>query len=167
MKCPYCYVSETKVLDSRNLKSGLSIRRRRSCQSCKRRFTTYEKIEVSMPQVVKLDGRREPYNKEKILSGITKSCQKRPISTDQIDRIISNIEKEILEISEKEVSTIDIGNIVMKYLNNLDPVAYIRFASVYRKFQDIDEFVNELKSEESILSSLNNKNLSEIKQVRK
>ncbi len=158
MKCPYCLASETKVLDSRNLKEGFSIRRRRRCEKCKRRFTTYENIEISMPVAVKLDGRREAFNRDKIIDGLTKSCQKRPVSTDQIDRIADNIEKEVLEISEKEVSTKDIGNLVIKYLRNLDPVAYIRFASVYRKFQDVDEFVSELKSEESVIAKLKKQN---------
>jgi transcriptional repressor NrdR len=148
MKCPFCQAKDTKVVDSRNLKEGFSIRRRRKCESCERRFTTYETIEISMPAVVKLDGRREPYNPEKIRSGLEKACQKRPISTEQIDRVMENLEKGILEISDKEVGTKDIGNLVMMYLRNLDPVAYIRFASVYRKFQDVDEFVNDIQHEE-------------------
>ncbi|MEX0799040.1 MAG: transcriptional regulator NrdR, partial [Bacteriovoracaceae bacterium] len=149
MKCPFCEKNETKVVDSRLLKEGFSVRRRRKCDECKRRFTTYETIEIQMPNVVKLDGRREPYRKDKIREGLDKACQKRPISTDQIDRLAENLEKNILEISDKEVSTKDIGNLVMMYLRNLDPVAYIRFASVYRKFQDVEEFVNELKDDES------------------
>ncbi len=148
MKCPYCQQSETKVVDSRLLKEGLSVRRRRKCESCEKRFTTYENIEIAMPNIVKLDGRREPYNRDKILSGISKACQKRPISTQQIDRIVENIEKNIREISEKEVSTQAIGQILMQYLRNLDPVAYIRFASVYRKFQDVEEFVHEIQHDE-------------------
>ena len=148
MRCPYCDQSETKVVDSRLLKEGLSVRRRRKCESCEKRFTTYETIEISMPNIVKLDGRREPYNREKIYGGIEKACQKRPISTDQVERIVENIEKSIMDISSKEVSTQDIGKIVMMYLRNLDPVAYIRFASVYRKFQDIEEFVTDIQHEE-------------------
>lgn len=152
MKCPFCQANETKVVDSRNLKEGFSIRRRRKCDNCMRRFTTYETIEISMPAVAKLDGRREPYNREKIRSGLEKACQKRPVSTEQIDRIIENLEKAILEISDKEVSTKDIGNLVMLYLRNLDPVAYIRFASVYRKFTDVDEFVHDIQHEENIFN---------------
>ena len=148
MKCPFCQESETKVVDSRLLKEGFSVRRRRKCEGCEKRFTTYENIEISMPNIVKLDGRREPYLREKIKSGIEKACQKRPIPTEQVERMIENIEKSMLEISEKEVTTQDIGKIVMMYLRNLDPVAYIRFASVYRKFQDVDEFVNNIQHDE-------------------
>lgn len=148
MKCPFCEKAETKVVDSRLLKEGLSVRRRRKCEACEKRFTTYETIEINMPNIVKLDGRREAYRREKILSGIEKACQKRPIPTGQIERIIENIEKNILDVSEKEISTKEIGHIVMMYLRNLDPVAYIRFASVYRKFQDIEEFVSEIRHDE-------------------
>ena len=153
MKCPYCDTNDTKVVDSRLLKEGLSVRRRRKCESCEKRFTTYETIEISMPNIVKLDGRRESYRREKIADGISKSCQKRPISTDQVERIIENIERSIREISEKEVTTKQIGNLVMMYLRNLDPVAYIRFASVYRKFQDVEEFMNDIKHDEESFSS--------------
>lgn len=153
MRCPFCSAQDTKVVDSRILKEGLSVRRRRKCDSCKRRFTTYETIEINMPMVVKLDGRREAYIRNKIKSGISKACQKRPVSTEQIERVIDNIEKNILEISDKEISSKDIGNMVSMYLRNLDPVAYIRFASVYRKFQDVDEFVNDIKHDELNFSS--------------
>lgn len=156
MKCPFCEKNETKVVDSRLLKEGYSVRRRRKCEGCLRRFTTYETIEIQMPAVVKLDGRREPYRRDKIRGGLEKSCQKRPISTDQVDRMVENLEKNILEISDKEVSTKDIGNLMMMYLRNLDPVAYIRFASVYRKFQDVDEFVNELRDEETNFNTKKN-----------
>lgn len=148
MRCPFCDANDTKVVDSRILKEGFSVRRRRKCESCEKRYTTYETIEISMPNIVKLDGRREPFNREKILSGIQKACQKRPISTEQIDRIVENIEKNIRDISTKEVSTQEIGKILMMYLRNLDPVAYIRFASVYRKFQDVEEFVHDIQSNE-------------------
>lgn len=149
MKCPYCSAPDTKVLDSRNLEEGSTIRRRRKCETCQKRFTTFETVELSMPMVIKRDGRREPYKKEKIIVGIEKACEKRPISAIQIERIINNIEKAILDISDKEISTKDIGNLVMMYLRHLDPVAYIRFAAVYRKFQDVEEFVNELKHDEN------------------
>lgn len=148
MKCPYCSAPDTKVLDSRNLEEGCVIRRRRKCESCQKRFTTFETVELSMPMVIKRDGRREAYQQEKIKHGIEKACEKRPISAIQIERIINNIEKAILDISDKEVHTKDIGNLVMMYLRHLDPVAYIRFAAVYRKFQDVEEFVNELKHDE-------------------
>lgn len=149
MRCPFCDSNETKVVDSRLLKEGFSIRRRRRCEQCTKRFTTYETIEISMPVVVKMDGRREPYRREKIKGGLEKACQKRPISTDQLERIVENLEKNILEINEKEISSLDIGKLIMMYLRNLDPVAYIRFASVYRKFQDVEEFVNNIKDEET------------------
>ncbi|HXH76379.1 MAG TPA: transcriptional regulator NrdR [Bacteriovoracaceae bacterium] len=148
MKCPYCSAPDTKVLDSRNLEEASVIRRRRKCEGCQKRFTTFETVELSMPMVIKRDNRREPYLQQKILHGIEKACEKRPISAVQIERIINNIEKAILDISDKEVQSIDIGNLVMMYLRHLDPVAYIRFAAVYRKFQDVEEFVNELKHDE-------------------
>jgi transcriptional repressor NrdR len=148
MKCPYCQADDTKVVDSRLLKEGFSTRRRRKCETCERRFTTYETIEIHMPVIVKLDGRREPYNRDKLLNGIEKACQKRPISIEQIERVVDNIGKNALEISDKEISSKDVGKLVMQYLRNLDPVAYIRFASVYRKFHDVDEFVHELQHEE-------------------
>lgn len=149
MKCPYCSAPDTKVLDSRNLDEGSQIRRRRKCESCQKRFTTFETIELSMPQVIKRDGRREPYIKDKIKRGIEKACEKRPIPAAQKERILTNIEKAILDVSDKEIQSIEIGNLVMMYLRHLDPVAYIRFAAVYRKFQDVDEFVNELKHDEA------------------
>lgn len=156
MKCPFCNNSETKVIDSRLLKEGFSVRRRRKCEdeSCTRRFTTYESIEIQMPAVVKLDGRREAYRREKIFLGLEKACQKRPISTDQIERVLDNIEKQILDMASKEISSKEIGNLVMMYLRNLDPVAYIRFASVYRKFQDVEEFMNDIKDDEDNFNSL-------------
>ncbi|MBA2405523.1 MAG: transcriptional repressor NrdR [Bdellovibrionales bacterium] len=148
MKCPYCSAPDTKVLDSRNSEEGCVIRRRRKCETCQKRFTTFETVELSMPMVIKRDGRREPYNKEKINHGIQKSCEKRPISAVQIERIINNIEKAILDISDKEIQSKEVGNLVMMYLRHLDPVAYVRFAAVYRKFQDVEEFVNDLKHDE-------------------
>lgn len=148
MNCPFCDTNNTKVLDSRLLKQGSSVRRRRECTNCERRFTTYESFEINMPFVIKLDGRREKFDQGKILAGIQKACEKRPISMTQIERVIDNIEKNILEISDKEIDSRSIGNLVIKYLRVLDPVAYVRFASVYQKFQDIEEFVNELRHEE-------------------
>lgn len=153
MRCPYCQNSETKVLDSRLLKEGTSVRRRRKCEECEKRFTTYETIELNMPNIVKRDGRREAYNRSKIQDGFIKACQKRPIPTEKIDKLLESIEKDIREISEKEVTSMDIGNLVMAYLRNLDPVAYIRFASVYRTFKDVDEFVKDIKHDEQNYSS--------------
>src|SRR5690606_41185462 len=124
-------------------------------------FTTFETIELSMPSVIKRDGRREPFKKDKIKSGIEKACEKRPISALQIERIISNIEKAVLDISDKEIKSGDIGNLVMMYLRHLDPVAYIRFAAFYRKFQDVEEFVNELKPDENNQFKINSTDRSE------
>lgn len=161
MKCPFCLAPDTKVLDSRNLEEGSTIRRRRKCEACQKRFTTFETVELSMPMVIKRDGRREAYQREKIKMGIEKACEKRPISAVQIERIIANIEKAILDISDKEVLTKDVGNLVMMYLRHLDPVAYIRFAAVYRKFQDVEEFVNELKHDENNQFKINPANVKD------
>lgn len=161
MKCPYCSAPDTKVLDSRNSDEGSVIRRRRKCETCQKRFTTFETIELAMPMVIKRDGRRETFLKEKIRSGISKACEKRPVSGIQIERILSNIEKAILDISDKEISTQDIGNLVMMYLRHLDPVAYVRFAAVYRKFQDVEEFVNDLKHDEFNQFKISTKDLKE------
>jgi len=132
------------------MNEGLAVRRRRKCESCLKRFNTFEKIEISMPQVVKNDGRRENFDRKKILHGIQKSCQKRPISVEQIDRVVENIEKNILEISDKEIHSKKIGELVMSYLQNLDPVAYVRFASVYKNFHDVDEFLQDLKQNKAL-----------------
>lgn len=149
MNCPFCNATETKVIDSRLMQDGFSVKRRRKCEACEKRFNTFEKFEISMPMVIKSDGRREEYIRKKVLSGIEKACQKRPISTIQIDRIIENIEKSILELNDKEVSSLSIGELVMGYLRNLDPVAYVRFASVYKQFQDVEEFLKDLKDNEN------------------
>jgi transcriptional repressor NrdR len=148
MFCPFCQKSETKVIDSRLIKGGFTIRRRRSCPKCERRFTTYEKFKIAMPKIIKNDGRREEYDREKIFSGIEKACQKRPISSKHIEKIIENIEKSIFETGRSEVSARDIGQIVMIHLRHLDPVALIRFASVYKSFHNIDDFYRDLKIEE-------------------
>lgn len=148
MNCPFCHQKDTKVVDSRLHQDGHTIKRRRKCETCYKRFTTFEKIQIERPIVVKNDGRREDYNRDKILEGIQKACQKRPISTIQVDKIIDGIERAIMELNDHEVRTRDIGNIVMTYLRDLDTVAYVRFASVYRTFKDIDEFVKDLKLED-------------------
>lgn len=165
MKCPYCNTLDTKVLDSRSSEDGSTIRRRRKCEQCQKRFTTFETIELSMPMVIKLDGRREPYQREKIQKGIEKACQKRPVSQAQIERVITNIEKAILDISEKEIKSKEIGHLLMMYLRHLDPVAYVRFASVYRKFTDVDEFVNELKHDELSQFRINTPNIESSKDI--
>jgi transcriptional repressor NrdR len=158
MKCPFCQAQDTKVLDSRSLEEGQSIRRRRKCETCLRRFTTYESIEITMPMVVKNDGRRENFNREKISGGIKKACQKLPISTAQVEHTINNIEKAIFEVSEKEVTTKEIGRVVMSYLRSLDPVAYIRFASVYCNFKDVQEFFRDIQVEDGEMFPLRKNN---------
>ncbi len=145
MKCPFCHAQDSKVLDSRLAQEENTIRRRRKCAECEKRFTTYEQIELDLPDVVKNDGRREPFQVEKIFMGIKKACQKRPVATAQIEEVLELIKQNILELNQKEVSSQQIGNLVMSALRHLDPVAYVRFASVYKTFKDIDEFVNDLK----------------------
>ncbi len=146
MKCPYCDEIEDKVVDSRMAREGQVIRRRRECLGCKRRYTTYERVEESLPMVVKKDGRREPFDRNKILSGLKKACEKRPISTATIEGVTDRIEKRIQEMGETEIPSRTIGEEVMKELHQLDQVAYVRFASVYREFKDIDQFMDELKA---------------------
>ncbi|MEK7294253.1 MAG: transcriptional regulator NrdR [Nitrospirota bacterium] len=146
MKCPFCDDVEDKVVDSRMAKEGEMIRRRRECLSCKRRYTTYERIEESLPMVVKKDGRREPFDRTKILSGLKKACEKRPISMATIEAVTDRIEKRIQEMGETEIPSREVGEQIMKELHNLDQVAYVRFASVYREFKDIDQFMDELKT---------------------
>lgn len=145
MKCPFCGHLEDKVIDSRLSKEGNAIRRRRECLGCERRFTTYEVIEDIMPMVIKKDGRREPFDRQKILQGLKKACEKRPISIETLEGIVDDIERKIQEFSEKEIPSSWIGEEVMKKLHELDEVAYVRFASVYRQFKDINEFMKELK----------------------
>lgn len=144
MKCPFCNNDESKVVDSRPTEEGCAIRRRRECNSCKKRFTTYEKIEETPLIIVKKDGNRESYNKDKILSGIIKACEKRPVSFEQMEKMIATIEKTLQNTLDKEISSKYIGELVMTQLKNLDEVAYVRFASVYRQFKDINTFVDEL-----------------------
>jgi transcriptional repressor NrdR len=145
MKCPFCGNTENKVIDSRISKDGDAIRRRRECVSCGKRFTTYEYVEEVLPTVVKKDGRREPFDRTKIRSGIKKACEKRPISTDVIESIVDRIEQRCQEYPDKEIPASVVGEQVMKELQNLDGVAYVRFASVYREFRDVGDFLDELK----------------------
>lgn len=145
MKCPFCSALENRVLESRINQTADITRRRRECASCQGRFTTYERVENVMPAVIKKDGRREPYVREKVLSGLTKACQKRPITSDQIDKIADQVERQLAGFSVKEVPARTVGHIVMVNLHRLDKVAYVRFASVYRDFTDVEEFVAELK----------------------
>ena len=145
MKCPACRDLNNRVIDSRLGKDGDVIRRRRECEKCGRRFTTYERVEDYLPSVVKKDGRREPFDRLKILAGLKKACEKRPISVETIEAATDQIERSLLESGEKEVSSSAVGEAIMTALHDLDSVAYVRFASVYRSFQDIDEFVDELE----------------------
>ncbi len=145
MKCPFCGHIEDKVVDSREAKDGDAIRRRRECLRCRRRFTTYEHIEDVLPVVVKKDGRREVFDRNKILSGLKKACEKRPVSMEVLEEIVSRIEKKAQESGEKEIPSSMIGEEVMRELQRLDEVAYVRFASVYREFKGINEFMDELK----------------------
>jgi transcriptional repressor NrdR len=146
VKCPFCDDVEDKVVDSRMAKEGEVIRRRRECLSCKRRFTTYERVEETMPVVVKKDGRREPFDRSKIVSGLKKACEKRPISMATIEAVADRIEKRLQELGETEIASPLVGEEVMKELSQLDQVAYVRFASVYREFKDIDQFMDEIKA---------------------
>ena len=144
MKCPYCYEDETKVIDSRPADDNSSIRRRRQCEKCGKRFTTYEKLETMPLMVIKKDNSREVYDRSKIEAGILHSCHKRPVSSQQIDTMIDEIENWIFNLEEKEVETSVIGEKVMEKLKDVDEVAYVRFASVYREFKDVNTFMEEL-----------------------
>jgi transcriptional repressor NrdR len=146
VRCPRCGRGDNKVIDSRAGRDGDVIRRRRECLSCRSRFTTYERIEEELPLVVKRDGRREPFDRQKILAGILKACEKRPVSYDAIQGVVDSLEAEFQASGEKEISTILIGERVMAELLALDDVAYVRFASVYRQFKDISQFVEEIKT---------------------
>lgn len=145
MKCPFCAHGENKVIDSRISKDGDAIRRRRECLGCGKRFTTYEFVEEVLPVVVKKDGRREPFDRTKIRSGIKKACEKRPISMDAIETLVDNVERACQDIQGKEIPSTAIGEKVMRELQALDGVAYVRFASVYREFRDVSDFLDELK----------------------
>ena len=145
MKCPFCAHENTKVIDSRPADDNNSIRRRRECEKCGKRFTTYEKIESIPLVVIKKDNNRETYDRSKIEKGILQSCHKRPVSVDQIERTVDNIENRIFNMELKEIESSVIGEIVMEELMNLEEVAYVRFASVYREFKDVNTFMDELK----------------------
>jgi transcriptional repressor NrdR len=145
MKCPFCRDLENKVIDSRLSKDGDIIRRRRECLRCQRRFTTYERVEEMLPMIVKKDGRREVYDRLKVISGLKKACEKRPVSMEMIEQTGDRIERMLQERGEKEVSASVIGEAIMRALYDLDKVAYVRFASVYRSFEDVNEFMRELK----------------------
>jgi transcriptional repressor NrdR len=145
MKCPFCHETENRVIDSRLSKDANMIRRRRECEKCRRRFTTYERVEETMPLVVKKDGRRESYDRLKVVSGLRRACEKRPVSIDTIEAIADRIERKLQEQGDKEVPSSLIGETAMGELHDTDEVAYVRFASVYRSFKDITEFMEELE----------------------
>lgn len=145
MRCPFCNHTEAKVVDSRSSKDGEAIRRRRECLKCARRYTTYERIEEVAQMVIKKDGRRENFDRWKLKAGVLKAVEKRPVSLEQIDAMIDEVERSLFGSTEHEVTTEAIGEAVMNKLKTLDEVAYVRFASVYRQFKDLNEFMNELK----------------------
>ena len=145
MKCPYCNVENTRVIDSRPADDGGTIRRRRQCDACMKRFTTYEKVEAIPMVVIKKDMNREPYDRSKIESGVFRSCHKRPISVDQINSFVDEVENAIFAMDKKEIDSSIIGEIIMDKLKELDPVAYVRFTSVYREFKDVNTFMEEIK----------------------
>lgn len=145
MKCPFCENPDTKVIDSRPTEEGTAIRRRRGCEHCGKRFTTYEKVEESIIMVVKKDGRREAFNRNKALNGIIKACEKRPVAMADIEHIVNDIERKVSNSMEKEVDSTLIGELIMEGLKKLDEVAYVRFASVYRQFTDVNTFIKEIE----------------------
>jgi transcriptional repressor NrdR len=144
MRCPFCDHPEDKVVDSREAQDGRATRRRRECLACGRRFTTYERVDEVLPAIVKKDGRRETYDRLKIVKGLEIACQKRPVSREQIEALVASVERQLQEMGEREVRSSVIGETVMGRLKELDPVAYVRFASVYREFRDVKDFVSEL-----------------------
>jgi transcriptional repressor NrdR len=146
MKCPQCGFEEDKVVDSRTTKEGEAIRRRRECLKCSFRFTTYEYIERAPLMVVKKDGRREQYSREKLLGGLVKACEKRPVSREQLEKVVDDIEATMFARFRNEVKSAEIGNLVIERLQSLDEVAYVRFASVYRQFKDINQFMSEVRA---------------------
>jgi transcriptional repressor NrdR len=146
MKCPFCNHLHDKVVDSRESKEGDAIRRRRECLACERRFTTYERIDEVPYMVVKKDGRREKFDREKVLKGLLKACEKRPVSMAKLSELVNRVESKVSDSPEREISTIEIGEFLMDSLRDLDKIAYVRFASVYRDFQDEQAFFNELKT---------------------
>ena len=145
MKCPFCSNADTKVIDSRPTEEGYAIRRRRGCDNCGKRFTTYEKVEETILMVAKKDARREVFDRNKILNGIVKACEKRPVSMTQIEGMVDDIEKTLNNLMEKEVTSDYIGELVIEQLKKVDEVAYVRFASVYRQFTDVNTFIREIE----------------------
>ncbi|MCR4746302.1 MAG: transcriptional regulator NrdR [Lachnospiraceae bacterium] len=145
MKCPFCGHDNTRVIDSRPAEDNNSIRRRRACDECGKRFTTYEKVETIPLMIIKKDNNREAYDRTKLEGGVLRACHKRPVSAEEITRLVDSVENEVFSLGEKEVSSTVLGELVMKKLKTLDAVAYVRFASVYREFKDVGSFLEELK----------------------
>lgn len=145
MRCPYCENPDTKVIDSRPTEEGHAIRRRRGCEKCGKRFTTYEKVEDAIIMVIKKDGRREVFDRNKVMNGIIKACEKRPVALADIEKVVNEIERGLNNLMEKEVESTFIGELIMEQLKQLDEVAYVRFASVYRQFTDVNTFVKEIE----------------------
>jgi len=145
MKCPYCGHLDNRVVDSRLNKDNTITRRRRLCESCERRFTTYERLEVIMPMLIKKDGRREAWDRLKVVEGMRKACEKRPVSMSQLEDLVDNLERDLQDLGERELDISVVGERIMASLRKLDDVAYVRFASVYRQFKDLNEFMDELK----------------------
>jgi len=145
MRCPFCKSDNDKVVDSRGSEAGAVIRRRRECLECGRRYTTYERVDEIPLRVIKKDGTRQPFERRKILEGLMKACEKRPVATETLDRIVEEIERKLADIADREVTSHQIGEMVMQELRDLDQVAYVRFASVYREFKDINQFLEELR----------------------
>jgi len=145
MRCPYCGHKEDKVVDSRATQEGSAIRRRRECLRCGKRFTTYEYVEEVSLMVIKKDGRREPFDRKKILSGVMRACEKRPVSVEKMEELVTQVERTIAKKSDREVASSRLGELIMERLKAMDDVAYVRFASVYRQFKDVGQFMEELK----------------------
>jgi transcriptional repressor NrdR len=146
MRCPFCAAQDTRVLDSRLISEGDQVRRRRECNVCKERFTTFEMVELMMPRIIKRDGNREPFEEHKLRSGMLKALEKRPVSSDAIESSINRIKKELMETGDREIPVQQLGEKVMKELSSLDHVAFVRFASVYRSFQDVSEFTDMIQN---------------------
>lgn len=154
MRCPYCHSLDNRVLDSRTVEDGNSVRRRRECDKCQKRFTTYERVEDTLLVVVKKEGKRQKFDRQKILSGLVRACEKRPVSLEQMESIVNAIELHLRQKGDGEVNSEDIGNLVIEHLGRTDEVAYVRFASVYKEFKDISSFAEELKVLQQLRTSL-------------
>lgn len=146
MRCPFCDNEDTKVIDSRPIDDGKAIRRRRECEKCAKRFTTYEKVETTIIMIIKKDGSRQAFDRDKLMNGIIKACEKRPVALADIERVVDSIERGLNNMMEKEVKSTFLGELVMEQLKDLDEVAYVRFASVYRSFKDVNTFIKEIEA---------------------